>query len=309
VIDHSTLLSKLSLHGIDTSWFSAYLQNHTQSVSLTDSRGVTTTSKPLPNSIGVFQGSALGPLLYSVFANDLSLFAEDAVVVQYADDTQILVSGKKDDILSVVSEMEKVLASLDIWFRANGLKVNTAKTQLMLLGSPQNLRTISDVTVKFRDHDLQPVSETKNLGVTFDRTLNWDAHVSTVTNRCFGILSGISHLRGHLPPTVISALINALVFSQIRYCLSVYGNGTQKNFSRIQKIINYAAKVIFGRKKYDHASDLHQRHGWLSAADLGKLHTISLTNNVVHSGEPESHARRYAPDCGRGAQSSHETGQ
>ena len=182
MIDHTTLLSKLSLHGIDTSWFSAYLQNHTQSVSLTDNRGVTTTFKPLPNNIGVFQGSALGPLLYCVFANDLSLFAEEAVVVQYADDTQILVSGKRHEILNVAREMEQVLASLDIWFRANGLKVNAAKTQLMLLGSAQNMRTVSlsDITVKFRDHDLQPVSETKNLGVIFDRTLNWDAHVSTV---------------------------------------------------------------------------------------------------------------------------------
>jgi len=91
--------------------------------------------------------------------------------------------------------------------------------------------------------------------------------------------------------------------------MSVYGSSSQLNMSRIKKVLNFDAKLIFGRKKYDHASDLHQRHGWLSAADLGKLHTISLTNNVVHSGEPESHARRYAPDCGRGAQSSHETGQ
>ena len=50
VIDHSKLLSKLSLHGIDTSWFSAYLRDHTQSVSLTDARGKEQTSLPLPNS-------------------------------------------------------------------------------------------------------------------------------------------------------------------------------------------------------------------------------------------------------------------
>ena len=288
VIDHAKLLTKLALYGIDTSWFSAYLQDHTQSVSLTDSLGVTKTSKPLPNSIGVFQGSALGPLLYCVFANDLSLFAEGAVVVQYADDTQILVSGKKSKIQSVVSQMEQVLASLDIWFRTNGLKVNAEKTQLMLLGSHQNLRNISDITVKFRDHGLQTVSETKNLGMIFDETLSWDSHVSAVTSRCFGTLSGLSHLKGHLPPTVISALINALVFPQIRYCISVYGNGTQKNFSRLQKIINYAAKVIFGRKKFDNVSDLLERLGWLSAENLASYHTLCLTHKVLRRNEPES---------------------
>ena len=127
VIDHSKLLSKLSLHGIDTSWFSAYLSNHTQSVSLTDTLGGVQTSLPLPNSIGVFQGSSLGPLLFCMFANDLSLYAEDATVIQYADDTQILVSGKKHAIRELVHRMEKALSSLDDWFLANGLKVNATK--------------------------------------------------------------------------------------------------------------------------------------------------------------------------------------
>ena len=125
----------------------------------------------------IFQGSSLGPLLYCVFANDLSLFAEDSVVVQYADDTQILVSGKKSEIQTVVSRMEHVLASLDVWFRTNGLKVNAAKTQLMLLGSRQNLRSVSDIAVKFRGHDLLPISEAENLG------LNFDSLVGTPTSR------------------------------------------------------------------------------------------------------------------------------
>ena len=136
VIDHSKLLSKLSAHGIDTSWFSAYLQNHTQSVSLTDALGNVKISAKLPNNIGVFQGSALGPLLYCVFSNDLSLFTEDAVVVQYADDTQILTSGPKSNFQNKTSRMEAVLASLDVWFRANGLKVNAEKNSADVARKP-----------------------------------------------------------------------------------------------------------------------------------------------------------------------------
>ena len=86
---------RVRLNIILTTWFSAYLRNHTQSVSFTGALGNRKISVPLPKNIGVFQGSALGPLLYCVFAEDISLFAEDAVVVQCDDDTQILVSGKK----------------------------------------------------------------------------------------------------------------------------------------------------------------------------------------------------------------------
>ena len=227
----------------------------------------------------------MGPLLYSIFANGLSLFGEDAVVVQYADDTQVLVSGKKSEIHNIF-QIERALASLDYWFQANGLKVNAAKTQLMLLGSPQNLRSLNDINVKFRDHNLLPITEAKNLGVIFDRSLSWDRHVATVTQRCFGILTGLSHLRGHLPTAVLSALINTLVFSQIRYCISVYGNGKKGNLGRLQKIINYAAKVLFGRRKHDHVSDLLERLGWLSAEGMATYHTLCLTHKVRRFGEP-----------------------
>ena len=75
------------------SWFSAYLCNNTQSAGLTDTRGKAQTFLPLPNDIGILQGSSLGPFLYCIFANDLSLFGEDTVV-QDVDDTQVLVGGK-----------------------------------------------------------------------------------------------------------------------------------------------------------------------------------------------------------------------
>ena len=94
VIDHSILLTKLQQHGIDTSWFASYLFGHTQSVSFTDNTGKKRLSKSLPNNIGVFQGSSLGPLLYCLFSNDLSLFAAGSDVIQYADDTRCLSAGK-----------------------------------------------------------------------------------------------------------------------------------------------------------------------------------------------------------------------
>ena len=100
VIDHSKLLSKLQAYSIDPTWFSSYLRGHTQSVCSTDGRGNLILSDPLPNPIGVFQGSSLGPLLFQIFANDLPLFAPGAHVVQYVDDTQILLSGKKSLSLS-----------------------------------------------------------------------------------------------------------------------------------------------------------------------------------------------------------------
>ena len=87
-------LQKLTMHGIETSWFAAYLPgSHPERVSQMTGPAAGCCHEPLPNTMGVFQGSALGPLLFTIFSNDLSLYAGDATVFQYADDTQVLVSG------------------------------------------------------------------------------------------------------------------------------------------------------------------------------------------------------------------------
>ena len=243
--------------------------------------------------MGVFQGSALGPLLFTVFVNDMSLFTDDALIVQYADDTQIVVSGRKSEMPVLISRMETNLASLNTWFRANALKVNASKTQLITFGSRQNLRNLPHFTVSLREADLELCMEVNNLGLTFDRTLSWDAHVTSISRRCIGMLAGLSHVRHQLPDGVITTLVSALVLSQVRYCLSVYGNCSIKNLDKIQKIINFGARVIFGRRKFDHVSDLRERLGWLQARQLAEHCTLCLTHKILCSGEPAAQASMF----------------
>ena len=139
VVDHARLLEKLQLYGVCTRWFESYLSNHRQQVVLSSRTAGRRLSGVLPNPLGTYQGSALGPLLYSIYANDMPLYVEDADIIQYADDTQVLVSGSKNDMTQNVLKMERSLASLSWWFRKNAMKLNANKTQLIVFGTRQNL--------------------------------------------------------------------------------------------------------------------------------------------------------------------------
>ena len=128
VIDYELLMQKLMMRRIKIAWFAAYLHGHTQSVSFNDGSGRRVLSRSLSNTMDIFQGSALGPLLFTIFSNNLSLYAGDAATFQYADDTQVLVSGPARNHGVLISRMEASLASLNDWFCACALKVNVSKT-------------------------------------------------------------------------------------------------------------------------------------------------------------------------------------
>ena len=304
VIDHDKLLFKLQTLGINTTWFQKYLNGHTQSVSFTGSDGKLQISSPRAINQGVFQGSSLGPILFCAFANDLSLYAADAFVVQYADDTQVLVSEPKSCLPVLITRMESALSSLGCYFHSNGLKVNVTKFELLTLGTRQNLRSLPSFTVNFRGTSLSPTTEVRNLGVIFDQHLSWDAHVTAVSRKCCGILTGLSHLRHYLPPETLPEIVNALVISHIRYCLVVYGNGSAKNHLRIEKVINFAARVISGKRKYDHVSGVRDSLRWLDAPSLSHHQTLCLLQKIRSTGQPESLADLFTanserPDRGR----------
>ena len=79
--------------------------------------------------------------------------------------------------------MEAALCSLDAYFQSNGLKVNETKFELLPIGARLNLLSMPSFTYKFRNTDLVPGYEAKNLGITFDRYLAWDSHVEQLSRK------------------------------------------------------------------------------------------------------------------------------
>ena len=293
VIPHHLLLSKLELYNIDPTWFSAYLSGHSQSVSISSPSGRRVVSKPLPNTMGVFQGSVLGPLLFTIFANDLSLHAPDAHVIQYADDTQILISDVKSNLPSLIQRMETILASLSSWFHAHGLKLNASKTELLLLGTRQNTRHLPPVSVRIGGETVQESRTAKNLGVIFDKHLTWEAHVTDIVHKCIGILIGLRHLRHFLPQRALLSIVQSLVLSRVSYCITVYGNGSAANDARMLKVVNFAARVVTGLRKFDHISRARNQLCFMVPRQMHDLYTLTAAHKILVSGEPSELASLF----------------
>ena len=259
-VDHDVLLTKLCWYGIDPSWFRSYLVGRRQVV-----RG---GSLSLPLSHGVPQGSLVGPILFSIFTNDLPSYLPHGRLVSYADDTQLLDSAHPKNLSILKARQEETLRAVLSFFTSNSLKMNPSKTTLLLVGTTQNLKKTSSFHLNLPGHVLTPSPFVKMLGVTLDPTLSWEKHISNVVKKCNSILLCLYKIRHHLSPDILNILIQCHAFPHILYCLSVWGGAAACHLHRVQKVVNFGARVVSGVRKYDHISPTLAALGWSSVREL-----------------------------------------
>ena len=262
-IDHQLLLTKLEWYGISSHWFSSYLSGRSQLV-----RGGSTAALPL--SHGVPQGSIVGPILFLLFANDLSCFLPHGHLVSYADDTQILDSAPSNlrDLQVLKSRAEENIKCLQHWFSLNSLKMNADKTCFTLLGTQNSIDKAVDFVLRVNNVDIRPAKHIKVLGVLLDPTLSWEPHISSVVRRTNAILVSLFKIRHHLSPEILKILVQSHVFPHLQYCSSVWGGATNSRLDRLQRIIHFAARLVSGLRKYDHVSPALTALGWLGVREV-----------------------------------------
>lgn len=168
------------------------------------------------------------------------------------------------------------------------MMINATKTELMLCGDRRQLAQIREpLKVNFMGQTVSSSDTTKNLGLIMDSELSWQSHITHITNRCFGILIGLMHARHLVPVSVLPRVVDALVLSHVRYCSAVYGSANRTQLMRLNRIFKFAARVISGRRKFDHISDVIKHLGWLSAENTIIRNDICLLHTIIINSKPE----------------------
>ena len=167
-VNHQILLTKLyhyGIRGVANKWFYSYLTSRYQKVSLSGE-----SSKRLPITCGVPQGSILGPFLFLLYIIDMHLCVKSSTIHHFADDTNLLYSWKSLTVLR--KSINKDLELLYDWLCANRLSLNTGKTEFILF-RPQRYKITERVTLKMHHSKLFESPKIKYLCLILDNKLDW----------------------------------------------------------------------------------------------------------------------------------------
>lgn len=287
-IDHDTLFRRLNhtfgVTGNALGWLRSYLDSRSTFV-----RWKQISSDCFPLDSGVPQGSALGPLLFSLYIAPLSCVIRSSGVNhhQYADDAQIYIAASKSDLVNKVDQLQNCIANVHSWLQQNGLQLNPSKSEVIQFTACRGRDRPDDVaSLRVSEAAIQPSEAVRSLGVTLDRKLTFDQHVTAVCKACYCHIRALRHVRESLPDDVAQTVACSIVGSRLDYCNSLFAGMAKSNFTKLQRVQNTLARAVLRRRKSQHITPALAELHWLPIEHRVTYKLASLAYRIKTSNQP-----------------------
>ena len=304
LVSHDTLLSKMKIYkfGNDAiQIMESYLNYRSQYVEVNGKR-----SNFLWNKHGVPQGSIMGPLLFSIYSNELSsilnidcqhndynenndeLFGNDCskcgLMITFADDSTVILETMKHDYEEVSRKLDNILDLIENFLKENNLKLNKDKTNLIRTTTRQQLAKNGSEKVKLTTLDskgkpIVPKNNVKLLGLNISSNLTWTHHLETgkeaVFSKCKKRLGALKFVGKNASVKTKKLLANACIMSKLLYGITIWGTLGRKNITKKAQIVqNLVCCWITGKPKWTNTNILLKSVDWLSIYQLATYHTL-----------------------------------
>ena len=181
-------------------------------------------STPIPLIFGVPQGSVLGPVLFTLYSQPLSdgIACDSCGYHKYSDDTEIPDSAPPSDFTSAQSNIQSCISDTLSWMQSNKLKLNTEKTEMMLVGSSVRISSVVCESADIGGSCIPFQTTVTYPGVHLDHTPSMKQHISSLCLTTFLALRRIASIRPFLSNSSTEKLAASMITSRLDYCICYF---------------------------------------------------------------------------------------
>ena len=241
-VPHQRLINQVETFGIQgnvLNWIRAFLTDRQQKVLV---NGVESSWSPVES--GIPQGSILGPVLFTLFVNDIPSFIHTHISM-YADDTKIFCPIiNDDDAMDLVED----LANLQEWARKMQMRFHPTKCKVMHLGSnnPRYNYYMQDsyTETTCQQHTLQATHVEKDLGIYIDAELKFTKHIEEKVNTANRLLGYLRRTFKFLNKETLSLLYKSLIRPHLEFGSCIWAPKQKYNIKLVENVQRRATKLI-----------------------------------------------------------------
>ena len=190
---------------------------------------------------GVPQDFTLGPLLFSIYINDLP-HASKFETRLFADDTALFLSN--DSLKTLNKDVNHELLNKEAWINANKLSLNYSKTKYLLIKPKTTTSQLCKFAVTIKDIEPEKCQSAKYLGIILDENLNWEPHIQFLGKKLSQAVGIIAKMRHYLNQKNLFNLYYVFIYSQILHGILGWGCASQTRKRSIEILQNKALKII-----------------------------------------------------------------
>ena len=169
------------------------------------------------------------------------------------------------------------------WYKDNNLFLNASKSEVILISSQK--KYISDsLCISLNEQQLNNVTCANYLGMRIDKHINWNMYVNKLCSNVSLKLKQLRRLVGFVSPDLLAKVYHSTVQPCIDYAISVWGQTTDQNIGRIQRLQNQAARVISNNFDLINSRglDIVKLLKWMNIRQRCTYFTIVLMFKCIH---------------------------